>query len=85
MRSDVVAVWRYWAGWYAGRDSLAARGVCSQHGVACTDKVVASVQLQDAGSEDVRWAVCRRGLAELGEEVPQDFPPGNKSSTGERS
>lgn len=51
------------------------------HGEACTDgEVVASVLLADAGSEDIRWAVCRRGLAEHGWDMPHDFPPGYEPS-----
>lgn len=81
MESSVLAVWRYSPDWYARRRSLAAQGKCSMHGEACTDgEVVASVLLADAGSEDIRWAVCRRGLAEHGWDMPHDFPPGYEPS-----
>lgn len=44
--------------------------------------VVASVQLADAGSDDIRWAVCRPGLLALtgSDLVPHNLPPGCEPS-----
>ncbi|WP_156046060.1 hypothetical protein [Herbidospora cretacea] len=67
MKSEVVEVLpRQPAHWYNDPNSVAARGGCSQHGTPpCHDEIVASVILRNAGSDDIRWAVCRRGLDQL--------------------
>lgn len=52
--------------WYKNQNGVAARGGCSQHGTPpCHDAIVASVVLANAGSENIQWAVCQRGLDEL--------------------
>ncbi|MBB4702675.1 hypothetical protein BJ982_004219 [Sphaerisporangium siamense] len=51
--------------WYR-EGTTAYEGGCSQHGTPpCHDPIVASVLLSDAGSEEIRWAVCQRGLDSL--------------------
>jgi hypothetical protein len=48
--------------WYK-ENTTAAKGGCSAHGTPpCHEPIVASLILQDAGSDDIRWAVCQRGL-----------------------
>ncbi|WP_433431976.1 MGMT family protein [Nonomuraea sp. CA-141351] len=52
--------------WYKNPNSTGARGGCSQHGTPpCHADIVASVVLADAGSDNIQWAVCQRGLQEL--------------------
>ncbi|MET8143448.1 hypothetical protein ABZU32_24360 [Sphaerisporangium sp. NPDC005288] len=52
--------------WYKNPKSTGARGGCSQHGTPpCHADIVASVVLADAGSDDIQWAVCQRGLEAL--------------------
>jgi hypothetical protein len=51
--------------WYNDPAGVGARGGCNQHGISCPESIYASVVLRDGGSDDVRWAVCRRGLIAL--------------------
>ncbi|WP_147268778.1 hypothetical protein [Sphaerisporangium album] len=51
--------------WYRS-GSVAARGGCSQHGTPpCHDEIVNTVIVSDAGSQEKKLAVCRRGLEAL--------------------
>ncbi|MCO5970675.1 hypothetical protein [Actinoallomurus soli] len=49
--------------WYNDANGTAANGGCSAHGTPpCHEPIVASLILEDSASDDIRWAVCRRGL-----------------------
>jgi hypothetical protein len=74
VKSEVVRVLRpQRTSWYNDSTGVAAGGGCSQHGTSCRD-IYASVILRDKGSDNIRWAVCRRGLIALkgDDRIPDD-------------